>query len=110
MCLIFDHPVPKHSATALSIQKSLHFQVVLAQAMRPAASASLEARLAALEARMCASPQGSPEGRRMTQAVAALGCEAVRAEDLNSILARLVRAFSLCERLGEGWALILAHE
>ena len=60
-------------------------QVALAQAAQQGQSAELEARLAILEARSCAD---SP--RRMTQDIAELGAEAVRAEDLNSILGRLV--------------------
>lgn len=60
-------------------------QVALAQAAQQGQSAELEARLEILEARACAD---SP--RRMTQDIAELGAEAVRAEDLNSILGRLV--------------------
>lgn len=70
-------------------------QVALAQAMQQSKSASLEARLAALEARAAAGGtplQCSPESRRMTRDIAELGCEAVRAEDLNGILGRLVSA------------------
>ena len=55
------------------------------QAAQQGQSAELEARLAVLEAGACAD---SP--RRMTQDIAELGTEAVRAEDLNSILGRLV--------------------
>lgn len=55
------------------------------QAAQQGQSAELEARLAVLEARACAD---SP--RRMTQDIAELGAEAVRAEDLDSILGRLV--------------------
>ena len=40
---------------------------------------------------MCSSLQGSPDNRRMTHDIALLGYEAVRAEDLNSVLARLVK-------------------
>jgi len=65
-------------------------QMALAQAMQQAKSSSLEARLAALESRARSSPQGTPDSRRMTHDIAMLGYEAVRAEDLNSILARLV--------------------
>ena len=71
--------------------------MALAQAVQQAESVSTEARLATLEARMCASLQASPDSRRMTHDIALLGYEAIRAEDINSILARLVRALVHCK-------------
>ena len=68
--------------------------MALAQAVQQAESASMETRLATLEARMCASLQASPDSRRMSHDIAMLGHEAIRAEDINSILARLVSALS----------------
>ena len=66
-------------------------QVVLAQVVHSARSAGLEQRLAALEhACVPGSALGSPCGRRMTHGAAEPGCESVRAEDLSSILGRLV--------------------
>ena len=66
-------------------------QVVLAQVAQSARSAGLEQRLAALEhACVPGSAQGSPGGERMTHGAAEPGCEAVGAEDLSSILSRLV--------------------
>lgn len=72
-------------------------QMALAQAMQQADNAGMAARLATLEARMCASLQGSPDSRRMTHDIALLGYEAIRAEDLNSVLGRLVRTASLVQ-------------
>ena len=68
--------------------------MALAQAMQQAENAGLDARLATLEARMCASLQGSLDSRRMTHDITLLGYEAVRAEDLNSVLGRLVKPYS----------------
>ena len=66
-------------------------QVVLAQVAQSARSTGLEQRLAALEhAHVPGSAQGSPGSRRMTHGAAEPGCEAKRAEDLSSILGRLV--------------------
>ena len=81
-------------------------QMALAQAMQQADSAGLEARLAALEGRMCASLQGSPDSRRMTHDLALLGYEAIRAEDLNSVLLRLVRTASVVQTAS--WRLAVA--
>ena len=72
-------------------------QVVLAQVAQSARSAGLEQRLAALEhARVPGSAQGSPGGGRMTHGAAESGCEAVGAEDLSSILSRLVLLSLTC--------------
>ena len=72
-------------------------QVVLAQVAQSARSAGLEQRLAALEhARVPGSAQGSPCGGRMTHGAAESGCEAVGAEDLSSILSRLVLLSLTC--------------
>ena len=72
-------------------------QVVLAQAMQSARSAGLEKRLAALEhARMPGSAPRSPSGGCVAHGIAELGPEAVFAEDLSSILGRLVLLSLTC--------------
>ena len=87
----------RHAHRKLCKQLPWGAQVVLAQVAQSARSADLEQRLAALEhARVLGSAQGSPGSMRMTHGADEPGCEAMRAEDLSSILGRLVLLSLTC--------------